>query len=184
MAVAIFQRGSPAYEVALAVGDEAVEPAFFRRVVGTELAEEMTLTLFALPSARLVSDEAVLSPADVLALDREVRILNANIQELRPHLPHGFVVGMALGFSSAVLLFPGIPVLIVAATSGFATSTALLVLGGVLTGLGGLGLLAALICLVLGNDAESAMADERAQLVEKRDALVKRQTVGKARWIC
>ena len=138
------------------------------------LAFGLTLTLLALPSARLVSDEAVLSPADVLALDREVRILNANIQELRPHLPHGFVVGMALGFSSAVLLFPGIPVLIVAATSGFATSTALLVLGGVLTGLGGLGLLAALICLVLGNDAESAMADERAQLVEKRDALVKR----------
>lgn len=138
------------------------------------LAFGLTLTLLALPSAQLVGDEAVLSAADVLALDREVRILNANIQELRPHLPNGSVVGMALGFSFAVLLFPGIPVMIAASVSRLASTTALLALGGVLTGLGGLGLLVALICLVLGNNAESEMAEERAQLVEKRDAVVRR----------
>ncbi len=138
------------------------------------LAFGLTLTLLAMPAARLVSDEAVLSPADVQALDREVRILNANIQELRPHIPNGFIVGMALGFSAAVLLFPGIPVLIAGTSAGFSASTVLLFFGGVLTGLGGLGLLAALICVVLGNNAEAEMADERASLVEKRDALVRR----------
>ena len=142
------------------------------------LALGLTLTLLAtpeaLPSARLLTEEPLLTPADVMALERELRILDGNIQQLRPNMPKGYVVGMALGFSFAVLLLPGIPLLIAGATStGFAVS-ALLAFGGVLTGLGGVSLLAALICAVLGNTAETEMAEERARMVERRDALQRR----------
>jgi hypothetical protein len=127
----------------------------------------LTLSLLAMPGARLVTDEPLLSPAEVATLDRELRILDGNIQLLKPNIPTGFVIGMALGFSFAVLLLPGIPLLI----SGTLSSSALLAFGSVLTGIGGLGLLAALICLVLGNSAESNQADERARMVERRDAI-------------
>lgn len=126
------------------------------------------------PSARLIPGDALLSDDDVQALDREVRVLNGHIMELRPRVPTGFVAGMALGFSFAVLLLPGIPLLVIGATGSVFSAGALLAVGGVLTVLGGSALLVALICAVLGNNAESDMADERARLVERRDAIKKR----------
>lgn len=142
------------------------------------LAFGLTVILLATPdvppSARLLSDTQLLSDADVQALDREVRVLNGHIMELRPRVPTGFVAGMALGFSFAVLLLPGIPLLVIGATGSVFASGALLAIGGVLTVLGGSALLVALICAVLGNNAEEDMAEERARLVERRDAIKKR----------
>lgn len=135
------------------------------------LALALTLTLCSAPSARLVSDEAVLSQADVAALDREMRILDGNISLLNPHFPAGLVLGMAVGFSFGVLLLPGLPILIAGVTSASFASTTLLTMGVVLTGLGGVSLLAALLCLVVANDIENDMAAERAGMVERRDAL-------------
>lgn len=134
------------------------------------LALALTLSLLATPSARLVPEEVLLSAAEVTALDRELRILNGNIQELRPRLPTGYLIGMITGFSFSVLLLPGIPLLISSTVGG---SAALLAFSTVLTVIGGVGLLAALLCLVVGNNAESDMADERAKLVERRDAIKK-----------
>ena len=133
------------------------------------LAFALCLTLCAAPSARLVSDETSLSDADIAALDRELRVLDGNIQLLKPQFPHGLVVGMVLGFSLSVLLLPGIPLLI-AGTSSTAVIS-LLSLGVAVTSLGGLSLLAALLCLVVANTIENEMAAERAVMVERRDAL-------------
>lgn len=141
------------------------------------LALGLTLTLLAtpeaVPSSRLLTEE-LLTPADLRAMDRELRILDGNIQQLRPHLPQGYVVGMAMGFSFAVLLLPGIPLLVIGATSSSFAASTLLIFGGVLTGLGGGALVVALMCAVLGTSAEGEMAEERARLVEQRDALRKR----------
>jgi hypothetical protein len=142
------------------------------------LAFGLTMILLATPdaspSARLLTGDGLLSDADVEALDREARVLNGHIMELRPRVPTGFVVGMALGFSFAVLLLPGIPLLVIGATGSVFGSGALLAVGGMLTVLGGSALLVALICAVLGNNAEGDMADERARLIERRDAIKKR----------
>lgn len=143
------------------------------------LAFGLTMILLATPdvppSARLLTgDTALLSDADVQALDREARVLTGHIMDLRPRVPTGFVVGMALGFSFAVLLLPGIPLLVTGATGSVFASGALLAVGGVLTVLGGGALLVALICAVLGNNAEEDMAEERARLVERRDAIKRR----------
>ena len=135
------------------------------------LALALTLSLCTAPSARLVSDETTLSPADVAALDREMRVLEGNIQLLNPQFPKGLVFGAATGFSFAVLLLPGIPILIFGVASTSFASTTLLTMGVVLTGLGGVSLLAALLCLVIGNNIENDMAAERADLVRRRDAL-------------
>ncbi|MDP2274621.1 MAG: hypothetical protein Q8N23_05990 [Archangium sp.] len=135
------------------------------------LAFALTLTLCAAPSARLMPEDPVLSADQVVELDREMRILNARILELKPRMPTGFILGIAFGFSFAVLLLPGLPLVISGALIG---GSALLVFGGVLTAIGGLGLLAAILCIALGNNVESDMADERARMVERRDAL-KRQ---------
>lgn len=138
----------------------------------------LALTLLAAPapgpSARLLANGELLTPADVAVLDRDLRITQANIVELKPHMPPGFAIGMALGFSFSVLLLPGIPLMIFGASASLVNTAALLVAGGVLTALGGVALLVAAICAVLGNNAESDMADERARLVEHRDALGKR----------
>jgi hypothetical protein len=137
------------------------------------LALGLTLTLLAAPEAHLVNEE-LLTPADAQALDRELRVLNGHIQLIKPHVPTGYVVGMALGFSFAVLLLPGIPLVVIGSTSSsFAVGT-LLVVGGVLTGLGGVSLVVALMCAVLGTNAEGDLAAERASLVERRDAIKKR----------
>jgi hypothetical protein len=137
------------------------------------LALGLTLTLLAapeaVPSARLVPQEPLLSAAEVLGLDRELRILDGNIQLLRPAIPQGFVIGMFTGFSFSVLLLPGIPLLVVGATG--LSPGAFIAFGGVLTALGGVSLAAALICAVLGTNVEAEMAEERARLVERRDAL-------------
>lgn len=133
----------------------------------------LMLSLAATPSARLLTDDQLLSPAEVLELDREMRILNGNIQLLRPRMPPGYVVGIAVGFSVSVLLLPGVPLLISGLLGGFASGS-LLLLGGVLTAVGGVGLAVALLCLVLGNDAESDLAAERKKLVERRDELKRR----------
>lgn len=130
----------------------------------------LTLVLLAEPSARLLTEaDVALSAEEITALDREVRILNAHIQELKPRIPTGFAVGMAIGFSFSVLLLPGVPLLIAGSVGSLASGV--LFIGGFLSGLGALGLVSALICLVMGNNAESDMADERAQLVERRDAI-------------
>lgn len=137
----------------------------------------LTLSLLAapeaVPSARLVPQDELLSPADVAAMAREVRILDGNIQLLRPAIPRGFVVGMLAGFSVALLLLPGIPLLVMGATGSVFGASAFIAFGGVLSALGGVSLLAGLICAVLGSNLESEMADERARLVERRDALHK-----------
>ena len=139
------------------------------------LALGLTLSLLATPSARLLPQEdELLSPADVASMNREIAILNGNIQLLRPAIPMGFVVGMFSGFSLAVLLVPGIPLLVVGGAGSVFGASAFIAFGGVLTALGGLSLLAALICTVLGTNFEAEMAEERAGLVERRDALKKR----------
>jgi hypothetical protein len=142
------------------------------------LALALTLALAAAPdpgrSARLLTTDEQLTPADVEVLDRELRVTKANILELKPHLPTGYVIGMAFGFAFAVLLLPGIPLMIIGATASSFASGAMLLVGGLLTGVGGVSLLFAIICAVLGNNAESDMADDRARLVERRDALEKR----------
>ena len=139
------------------------------------LALGLTLSLLATPSARLLPQEdELLSPADVASMNREIAILNGNIQLLRPAIPMGFVVGMFSGFSLAVLLVPGIPLLVVGGAGAVFGASAFIAFGGVLTALGGLSLLAALICTVLGTNFESEMADERARLVERRGTLQKR----------
>ena len=97
-------------------------------------------------------------------------MLNGQIQNLKPRIPNGFVVGMALGFSFTALVLPGIP-LMVAALASFGSTGPILAFGATLTALGGVGLLVAIICLVMGNNAESDMADERAQLVERREQI-------------
>lgn len=134
------------------------------------LALALSLTLLATPgpSARLVTEEP-LSTEQVAALERELRIVNAHIQELKPHVPRGFAVGMALGFSFSVLLLPGIPMLIIGATSS--SFGALMLLGGLLTGFGGVALVVGVMCAVLGVSAEGDQAAARAGLVEQRDAL-------------
>ena len=133
----------------------------------------LLLTLLAAPEAHLVEEE-LLTPADVQALDRELRVLTGRSQLIKPHVPSGYVVGMALGFSFAVLLLPGIPMVAIASTSSSFAAGSLLVVGGTLTGLGGFSLVVALLCAVLGNNAEGDMAAERAALVEQRDAIKKR----------
>ena len=142
------------------------------------LALGLTLSLFAapeaVPSARLVPQDELLSSADVAALEREVRILDGNLQLLKPAIPKGFVIGMFTGFSIAVLLLPGIPLLVEGATGSVLGASAFIAFGGVLTALGGVSVLVALICTVLGINVESDMADERARLVERRGALQKR----------
>jgi hypothetical protein len=134
------------------------------------LALGLSLVLFSAPSARLLPEEPALSAAEVAELDREMRVLTAHIQELKPRIPTGYIVGIAVGFSFSVLVLPGIP-LMLAALSSFGNTGAILAFGGVLTALGGLGLLAAIVCLVLGNNIESDLADERAHMVERRDQL-------------
>ena len=139
------------------------------------LALGLTLTLLAAPEAHLiVPEEALLTPADVQALDRELRVVTGNIQLLKPEVPKGYIVGMALGFSFGVLLLPGIPMVVIGSTSSAFSAASLLVVGGALTGLGGLALIVALMCAVLGTNAESDMADDRAALVQRRDAIQKR----------
>ena len=142
------------------------------------LALGLTLTLLAapeaVPSARLVPPDELLSPADVLALDREIRILDGNLQLLRPAIPKGFVIGMVTGFGFTALLLPGISMLVIGATASSFSAAAFMAIGGVLTALGGVALMAALFCVVLGTNAEAEMAAEHARLVERRDALQKR----------
>lgn len=138
------------------------------------LALALLLTLCAEPSARLLSDDTPLTEADLAALDREVRVLDGNIQLIKPHYPQGLVIGMASGFAFSVLLLPGIPLLIFGASSGAFAATTLLTIGVVLTGLGGVSLLAALLCLTAANNIENGMAAERAELMERRDALKKK----------
>lgn len=128
----------------------------------------LALTLFAAPSARLMPEEPAFTAEQMIELDRELRVLNARIQELKPRMPTGFILGIAFGFSFAVLLLPGLPLLI---SGSSLAAGALIAFGGLLTALGGLGLVAALLCIVLGNNAESDMADERARMVERRDEL-------------
>ena len=82
------------------------------------LALGLTLTLLAAPEAHLIiPEEALLTPADLQALDRELRVITGNIQLLKPQVPKGFIVGMALGFSFGVLLLPGIPMVVIGSTS-------------------------------------------------------------------
>lgn len=132
----------------------------------------LTLTLLAAPSARLLpGSEGPLSNDEVVELRRQLRIVEGHIMELKPRMPTGFVVGMAVGFSLAVLLLPGLPLLVSGISSG---TGVLLVFGAALSTIGGLGLVVALICLVTGNNAESDLADERARLVELRDQLKQR----------
>lgn len=133
----------------------------------------LLLTLAATPSARLLTDDELLSPAEVLELDRELRILNGNIQLLKPRMPPGFVVGIAVGFALSGVLLPGVPLLIAGVLGAF-SSASLLFAGGLLTVVGGVALAVALLCLVLGNDAESDLAVERKKLVERRDELKRR----------
>lgn len=135
------------------------------------LALALCLTLCAAPSARLVSEESTLSQADIASLDRELRILEGNITLLNPEFPRSLVFGIAVGFSFAVLLLPGVPILVLGVTSLSFASTTLITMGVVLTGLGGISLLAAILCLVIGNNIENGIAAERAGLVERRDAL-------------
>ena len=113
------------------------------------LAFALTLTLCAAPSARLMPEDPVLTADQVVELDREMRILNARILELKPRMPTGFILGIAFGFSFAVLLLPGLPLVISGASVG---GSALLVFGGVLTAIGG------------------------ARLVERRDELKRQLT--------
>jgi hypothetical protein len=139
------------------------------------LALGLTLTLLATPEARLVpAEEQLLSPADLQALDRELRVLSGNIQLIKPQVPRGYVVGMALGFSFGVLLLPGIPMVVIGSTSSSFATASLLIIGGALTGLGGVSLVVALMCAVLGTDAESDMAEDLAALVQRRDEIQKR----------
>ena len=138
------------------------------------LALGLTLTLLAAPEAHLIAPgEELLTPADVQALDRELRVLTGNIQLLKPQVPKGFIVGMALGFSFGLLVLPGIPMVVIGSTSSSFAAASLIVVGGALTGLGGLALIVALVCAVLGTNAESDLADERAALVQRRDAIKK-----------
>lgn len=132
----------------------------------------LALTLCSEPAARLLSEETTtLTEADVIALDRELRILDGNIQLLKPHFPSGLVIGMVVGFSFSVLLLPGIPLFIAGVTGTSFASASLLTLGAALISFGGISLFAALICLVVANNIENGMADERAGMVERRDAL-------------
>jgi hypothetical protein len=129
----------------------------------------LTLTLLAAPSARLLPEsETPLSNDDIVELRKQLNIVEGHIMELKPRMPGGFVAGMAIGFAVATLLIPGVPVILIGGLSGAA---AVLAVGGVLCGIGGLGLLMAVICLIAGNNAESDLADERARLVELRDQL-------------
>lgn len=129
----------------------------------------LTLALLAAPSARLLPESDMpLTNDEVVDLRRQLHIIEGHIMELKPRMPTGFVVGTAVGFSLSVLLLPGLPLLI----SGISTGTGvLLVFGAALSTIGGIGLAVALICLVMGNNAESDIADERAKLVELRDQL-------------
>ncbi|MEW5743735.1 MAG: hypothetical protein AB1938_32785 [Myxococcota bacterium] len=104
---------------------------------------------------------------DAWDVERELRIVEGRIMLTKPEMPHGFVVGMIFSFTSAVLLLPGVPLLIV----GIGSSVALLTLGAVTTALGGVGLLLGIMLAVLGNDAEEALAAERARLVQRREEL-------------
>lgn len=132
----------------------------------------LTLTLCSAPSAKLLSDEpTVLTADEVAALDREVRILDGNIQLLKPRFPGGLIVGMVVGFSFTVLVLPGIPLIISGMASTSLVSASLLSLGIALTVFGGVSLLAALICLVVANNIENGMADELAGMMERRDTL-------------
>ena len=132
------------------------------------LALGLALTLFAAPSARLMPEDPAFTAEHMIEFDRELRVLDARIQELKPRMPTGFILGIAFGFSFAVLLLPGLPLLI---SGSSLAAGALIAFGGLLTALGGLGLVAGLLCIVLGNNAESDMADERARMVERRDEL-------------
>lgn len=133
----------------------------------------LTLALLAAPSARLLpaAETAPLRNDEIVELRRQLRIVEGHIMELRPRIPTGYIVGMAVGFSLAVLLLPGLPLLIAGISGG---TSVLLVFGAALSTIGGLGLVVALICLVTGNNAESDLADERARLVELRDQLKER----------
>ena len=129
----------------------------------------LTLTLLAAPSARLLPEsEAPLTNDEIVELRRQLHIVEGQIMELKPRMPGGFIAGMAIGFSVAALLVPGLPLVLVGGLSGTA---AVLAVGAVLAGIGGAGLLVAVICLIAGNNAESDLADERARLVELREQL-------------
>jgi hypothetical protein len=129
----------------------------------------LTLALCATPSARLLTEsDAPLTNDEIVETRRQLRIVEGHIAELKPRMPTGYVVGMATGFSISILLLPGVPLLI----AGISTGTSVLLgFGAVLSTIGGIGLVVALICLVTGNNAESDIADERARLVELRDQL-------------
>lgn len=117
------------------------------------------------PSARL------LFPDEVAALQAELRATELSIKRLRPVIPKGFVAGMSLGFSFAVLLLPGIPLLVGGLTSSGFIAATLSAIGGVLTTFGGVALVVGLLCAVLGTNVEAELQAKRAQLVERRDAL-------------
>jgi hypothetical protein len=128
----------------------------------------LSLVSGAEPSARLLPEEDTV--ADFERLSRELRILDAHIAMLKPEMPTGFVVGAVLGFSSGVLLLPGIPIFII----GIGSGAAVFVAGIVLITLGLGGVVTGLVCLVSGSAAEDALANERARSVEQREVLRRR----------
>jgi hypothetical protein len=130
------------------------------------------------PSAQLLESKVIAATGAMtlelmteLSARSRIELLQKDISQMRVRWPAGSVVAAAVGFSVTAALVLGIPLLVVGFTSAGSVASSFFAIGAFFSGIGGIGLIVALIGVVSGVNAERNAKEARQVLIDERDDL-------------